>query len=68
MRMKAKSAASTAPIEIPTIAPVDNLINNMSVQQWIGLISRKYISDSELPELPGSLLRLPGLPELCYSD
>jgi hypothetical protein len=65
--MNAKSATSTAPIEIPTIAPVDNLMNNMSVQ-WIGLMSRKHISDLELPELPGSLLGLPELPELCYSD
>jgi hypothetical protein len=48
--MKAKSADSTAPIEIPTIAPVDNLINNGSAQ-CIGLIRRKHIPDPELPEL-----------------
>jgi hypothetical protein len=57
MTMKAKSASSTAPIEIPTIAPVDNLINNRSAQR-IRLMIRRYIPDPELPELP----------ELCYSD
>ena len=30
--IKARSASSTAPIAIPTIAPVDNLIDNKSVQ------------------------------------
>jgi hypothetical protein len=49
-KIKAKSASRTAPIEIPTIAPVDNLINNRSAQ-WIGLIRRKHIPDPELPEL-----------------
>jgi hypothetical protein len=51
MTMTAKSASNTAPIEIPTIAPVDNLVNNREAQ-WIGLMRRKYVSDPELPELP----------------
>jgi hypothetical protein len=32
MTIKVKSARSTAPIAIPTIAPVDNLIDNKSVR------------------------------------
>lgn len=48
--MEAKSASSTAPIEIPTILPVDNLINNRLAQS-IGFIRRKHIPDPELPEL-----------------
>ena len=47
MRITAKSASSTAPIEIPTIAPVDNLINNRSVQ-LARLTTGKYIPDPEL--------------------
>ena len=48
--MTAKSASSTAPIEIPMIAPVDNLIYNRSAQ-WIRPMRRKHIPDPELLEL-----------------